>query len=34
MLLMEFGDFAVPRRMLAGIKARAEPLAREDSRPT
>ena len=34
MLLMEFGDFAMLRRMLRGIKARAEALAREDSRPT
>jgi hypothetical protein len=33
MLLMEFGDFAMLRRMLRGIKARAESLAREDSRP-
>jgi len=28
-LLMEFGDFAMQRRMLRGIKARAEALARE-----
>jgi hypothetical protein len=34
MLLMEFGDFAMLRRMLRGIKARAEALAREGSRPT
>ena len=32
MLLMEFGDFAMLRRMLRGIKVRAESLAREDSR--
>ena len=29
-LLMEFGDFAMCRRMLRGIKARSEALARED----
>jgi hypothetical protein len=29
---MEFGDFAMLRRMLRGIKVRAESLAREDSR--
>ena len=34
MLLMEFGDFAMLRRMLRGIKARAEALAREGDRPT
>jgi hypothetical protein len=34
MLLMEFGDFAMLRRMLRGIKARAETLAREGSTPT
>jgi hypothetical protein len=34
MLLMEFGDFAMLRRMFRGIKARAEALAREGSRPT
>ena len=34
MLLMEFGDFAMLRRMLRGIKVRAEALAREGSRPT
>lgn len=34
MLLMEFGDFAMLRRMLRGIKARAEALAREGGRPT
>jgi hypothetical protein len=28
-LLMEFGDFAMIRRMLRGIKARAESLTRE-----
>jgi hypothetical protein len=33
MLLMEFGDFAMLRRMLRGIKARAEALAREGDRP-
>jgi hypothetical protein len=33
MLLMEFGDFAMLRRMLLGIKARAESLAREGSEP-
>jgi hypothetical protein len=31
-LLMEFGDFAMLRRMLRGIKARAESLARDASR--
>lgn len=34
MFLMEFGDFAMLRRMLRGIKARAEALAREGSRPS
>ena len=29
-MLMEFGDFAMCRRMLRGIKARSEALARED----
>jgi len=29
-VLMEFGDFAMNRQMLLGIKARAESLARED----
>ena len=29
-VLMEFGDFAMNRRMLRGIKARAESLVRED----
>ena len=33
MLLMEFGDFAMNRRMLRGIKARAESLAADVSRP-
>jgi Wax ester synthase-like Acyl-CoA acyltransferase domain len=33
MLLMEFGDFAMLRRMLRGIKARAESLAQDASRP-
>ena len=28
LLLLEFGDFAMMRRMLPGIKARAERLAR------
>jgi hypothetical protein len=28
-VLMEFGDFAMQRRMLRGIKTRAEALARE-----
>jgi hypothetical protein len=28
LLLMEFGDFVVRRRMLRGIKARAEPPAK------
>ncbi len=32
-LLMEFGDFAMQRRMLRGIKARAETLVQEGSRP-
>jgi hypothetical protein len=32
-LLMEFGDFAMLRRMLRGIKARAEALAQDASRP-
>jgi hypothetical protein len=30
-LLMEFGDFAMQRRMLRGIKQRAESLARRGS---
>jgi hypothetical protein len=30
-LLMEFGDFAMLRRMLRGIKSRAESLAHETS---
>ena len=34
MLLLEFGDFAMLRRMLRGIKVRAEALAREGSRLT
>jgi hypothetical protein len=33
-LLMEFGDFAMIRRMLRGIKARAEPPVRNAGRPT
>jgi hypothetical protein len=33
MLLMEFGDFAMLRKMLRGIKARAEPLAQEAGQP-
>ncbi len=33
MLLMEFGDFAMIRRMLRGIKARAEALDQEPSQP-
>ena len=32
-LIMEFGDFAMNRRMLRGIKARAESLAADVSRP-
>jgi hypothetical protein len=32
-LLMEFGDFAMLRRMLRGIKARAESLTQNASRP-
>jgi hypothetical protein len=32
-LLMEFGDFAMLRRMLRGIKARAESLAQEPAQP-
>ncbi|MCW2941351.1 MAG: hypothetical protein JWN00_4336 [Actinomycetia bacterium] len=32
-LLMEFGDFAMCRRMLRGIKARAESLAEDANRP-
>jgi hypothetical protein len=32
-LLMEFGDFAMLRRMLRGIKARAESLAQDASLP-
>jgi hypothetical protein len=32
MLLMEFGDFAMLRRMLRGIKARAESLTQDASR--
>ncbi len=32
-VLMEFGDFAMLRRMLRGIKARAESLGREASQP-
>jgi hypothetical protein len=32
-LLMEFGDFAMLRRMLRGIKARAESLVQNTSRP-
>ena len=31
-ILMEFGDFAMLRRMLRGIKARAESLAAEPSK--
>jgi len=33
-LLMEFGDFAMLRRMLRGIKARAEGMARDIVEPT
>lgn len=33
MLLMEFGDFAMLRRMLRGIKARAESLAQVAGQP-
>jgi len=33
-LLMEFGDFAILRRMLRGIKARAESLAQDATQPT
>jgi hypothetical protein len=32
-LLLEFGDFAMMRRMLRGIKSRAEGLARDMVRP-
>jgi hypothetical protein len=32
-LLMEFGDFAMMRRMLRGIKSRAESLAGNAGRP-
>ena len=33
-VLMEFGDFAMNRRMMRGIKARAESLAGERERVT
>jgi hypothetical protein len=33
LVLMEFGDFAMERRMLKGIKARAERLSRTSARP-